>query len=247
MSRSADLSMLHLGIVTPMANEAPTAVEFVEEVLDACISRGFAAVTLFVVVDTASHDETRTLLEEHATRRPQLRVVWAPESRGVADAYVRGYREALAAGCDWILEIDAGFSHDPRQIGTFLDELAAGRDCVFGTRFAAGGSNAGTLRRRAISRGGTALANLLLGTRLTDMTGGFELFTREALEQVMAKGIRSTGPFFQTEIRTHCRNLRHVEVPIAYDAASHRVGGRAIREALANLARLFYLRLAGQL
>jgi dolichol-phosphate mannosyltransferase len=98
-----------------------------------------------------------------------------------------------------------------------------------------------------ISRGGTALTNVLLGTRLTDMTGGFELFTRDALEHAIAKGIRSKGPFFQTEIRTHCRNLRHVEVPIAYDAASHRVGSRAVGEALANLARLFCLRLAGQL
>jgi dolichol-phosphate mannosyltransferase len=241
------LDALQLGIVCPMANEEATAVAFVDEVLRECARQGFVGATFFAVVDLVSRDRTRALLDDHARRRPGVRVVWAPETRGVADAYVRGYREALDSGCDWILEIDAGFSHDPREIGKLVAAMAAGNDCVFGTRFATGGSNAATFRRRVISRGGTALTNVLLGTRLTDMTGGFELFTRDALEHAIAKGIRSKGPFFQTEIRTHCRNLRHVEVPIAYDAASHRVGSRAVGEALANLARLFCLRLAGQL
>lgn len=246
-STAPGYSGLHLGVVCPMANEAATAVRFVDAVLTECRRYGFAAITLFAVVDTVSRDSTRSLLETHRTSRPQLQVVWAPEASGVADAYVRGYREALAAGCDWILEIDAGFSHDPAEIGRLLDAMAGDRDCVFGSRFADGGDNLGALRRRVISRGGTALANLLLGTRLSDMTGGFELFTRATLETILAKGIRSTGPFFQTEIKTHCRELRFAEVPIHYNAPSHDVGIRAIREALANLARLFCLRLVGAL
>jgi hypothetical protein len=165
----------------------------------------------------------------------------------VADAYVRGYREALAAGCDWILEIDAGFSHEPSDIGTFLEAMAEGRDCVFGSRFGAGGRNLGTRRRQLISRGGTALTNALLGTELTDMTSGFQLFTRATLETILAKGISSKGPFFQTEMKIHCRNLRLVEIPIRYNAGSHRVGRRAITESLVNLSRLFRRRLAGDL
>ncbi len=122
-----------------------------------------------------------------------------------------------------------------------------GRDCVFGTRFAGGGTSRATVRRRAISRGGTLLTNALLGTRLSDMTGGFELFRRGALQAVLERGIRSKGPFFQTEVKVHCRKLRVAEVPIHYDAASHPVGRVALREALANLAWLFGRRLAGSL
>jgi dolichol-phosphate mannosyltransferase len=125
--------------------------------------------------------------------------------------------------------------------------MAGGRDCVFGSRFVAGGRNGGTLRRRVVSRSGTALANFLLGTELTDMTSGFELFTRSALEAVLAKGISSKGPFFQTEIKTHCRNLRVAEVPIQYDAGSHTVGSRAIAESLLTLGKLFRRRLAENL
>ena len=126
-----------------MANEASTAVAFVDRVLDACASFAFASVTLFVVFDQVSRDGTRGLLEAHALDHPELQVVWAPECLGVADAYVRGYREALAAGCDWILEIDAGFSHDPSEIGSFLAAMP-GNDCVFGSRFAKGAANLGT-------------------------------------------------------------------------------------------------------
>ncbi len=237
---------LRLGVVTPMANEEQTAVEFVDRVLSACATFSFASVRLFVVLDNVSRDATRGLLEAHSRERPELQVIWAPECRGVADAYLRGYRESLAAGCDWILEIDAGFSHDPGEIGSLLSAMP-GNDCVFGSRFTQGAANLGTPWRRTVSRGGTLLTNVVLGTHLTDMTGGFELFSRDALEHVLARGIRSRGPFFQTEIKVHCRDLAITEVPIHYDSSSHRVGGRAIGEALANLGRLAGQRLAGAL
>ncbi len=242
-----DLAGLRLGIVCPMANEARSAVRFVDAVLAECGRYEFDSVTFFVVLDTVSRDDTRDLLEDHSLLRPQLRVVWAPETRGVAEAYVRGYREALAAGCDWILEIDAGFSHDPRSIGAFFEAMATGKDCVFGSRFGGGGQNLGTVRRRAISRGGTALANLLLGTRLSDMTSGYELFSRATLEAILANGIRSKGPFFQTEIKAYCKDRRFAEIPIRYDAGSHGVGTAALAESLLNLARLFRRRLSGEL
>jgi dolichol-phosphate mannosyltransferase len=239
---------VELGIVCPMANEAASAVAFVDAVLAECRRYPFGSVRLFVVVDTVSRDETRELLERHQELCSELRVVWAPESRGVADAYVRGYREALAHGSDWILEIDAGFSHAPTDIGKFVETMASSAaDCVFGSRFITGGANRGTLRRRLISRGGTALTNTLLGTRLTDMTSGFQLFTRAALEDVLAHGIRAKGPFFQTEMKTFCRHLRVAEIPIEYNAGSHRVGRRAITESLINLCGLFRRRLAGEL
>ena len=110
---------------------------------------------------------------------PRLRVVWAPENQCVVDAYVRGYREALIAGVDWILEIDAGFSHQPQDIPQFFDTMLQGYDCVFGSRFMPGGRfSGGSLKRYLISRGGSVLANLVLGTKETDMTSGFELFSR---------------------------------------------------------------------
>ncbi|MBV9928938.1 MAG: glycosyltransferase [Acidobacteria bacterium] len=226
-----------------MANERDSAEAFVREVLAACEPFRFKSVTLFAVLDRVSRDGTLDLLRELETALPQLRVVWAPENRCVVDAYLRGYREALDSGCDWVLEIDAGFSHQPSDIPLFFEKMSEGHDCVFGTRFAHGGRiTDSSLKREVISRGGTLLTNALLGTRLTDMTSGFELFSRAALEEVLRRGVNSRGHFFQTEIKAHCHGRRVAEVPIHYRAASDSVNRGVLKDAFVNLWRLFRAR-----
>jgi dolichol-phosphate mannosyltransferase len=236
-------SGVHLGVVCPMANERDSAEAFVREVLSACAPFRFKSLTFFAVLDRVSRDGTLDLLRGLETTLPQLRVVWAPENRCVVDAYLRGYREALDAGCDWVLEIDAGYSHQPADIPAFFEKMSEGFDCVFGTRFAHGGRiTESALRRKVISRGGTLLTNLLLGTRLSDMTSGFELFSRAALEGILRKGVNSRGHFFQTEIKAHCHGLRVAEVPIHYRAASDSVNHNVLKDAFVNLWRLFRAR-----
>lgn len=244
--RNSALADVFLCVVCPMANEAETAQRFVDEVLEQC--NGTRATVLIAVLDRASTDNTRELLEEHARNEPRLRVIWAPENRSVAEAYIRGYREALALQPDWILEIDAGFSHQPNEIPRLLAKMTEGYDCVFGSRFCDGGSiSESSFSRYWLSYGGTLVSNVLLGTKLRDMTSGFQLFTRAALQMILHRGIQSRGPFFQTEMKTYCRNLRVVEVPISYRAASHGVRGAALGDAWRNLSRLFRMRLAGTL
>jgi len=231
-----------------MANERETAEDFVLALLLKCRDFGFGSLRLFVIVDNKSNDGTRQLLESLEERNPQLRLVWAPQNRCVVDAYVRGYREAIAAGCDWILEIDGGYSHQPEDLPPFFSKMSEGYDCVFGSRFCDGGRISETsLKRRILSGGGTFLTNLLLGTKLRDMTSGYQLFTRAALQSVLNRGIHSRGHFFQTEMKVYCRNFAVAEVPIHYRAASESVNPRAVRDALANLWRLLRLRLAGNL
>ena len=248
VSKLSQPSEIHLAIVCPMANEEDCAAEFVDQVLAQTATRGFKSVKFFAILDRKSSDGTREILERLAQTSPALQVIWAPENRCVVDAYVRGYREALSADADWILEIDAGFSHQPADISQFFDKMAEGYQCVFGSRFCRGGSMAETaLSRRIISRGGTILSNLFLGTELADMTSGFELFTRDSLQHVLDRGIRSRGPFFQVEVKTYCRRFRITEVPIQYRAASHQVGKAALKDSFTSLWRLFRLRLQGSL
>lgn len=235
-----------LGIVCPMANERSAAVEFVNAVLEEC--KNFKSVKFFAIFDNACKDGTFDLLKQWQDKPHQLQLVWAPEDRCVVDAYIRGYREALAAGCNWILEIDAGFSHQPTEIPQFFEKMAQDYDCVFGSRFCKGGKfTDAPLGRYIISRCGSTLTNILLGTRLKDMTSGFELFTSSALQKVLDKGIQSRGHFFQTEIKAYCRNLRSAEVPIHYRSPSQNVTTGVVMDAFKNLFRLFKKRLAGDL
>jgi dolichol-phosphate mannosyltransferase len=237
-----------LGIACPMANERDNAIAFVEAVLKVSRPFHFRQMKFFAIFDRVCTDGTYDLLCQYAQKVPELEVVYAEENRCVVDAYMRGYREALAAGSDWILEIDAGFSHHPEDIPRFFEKMAEGYDCVFGSRFCPGARYEETsLKRRLLSRGGTWLNNVLVGTRLNDMASGFELFSSEALTAILQKGVRSRGPFFQTEIRTFAHALNIVELPIQYGAASHSMRMREIRDAFAGLGRLFHLRIKGEL
>ena len=208
-------ALSQLAIVCPMANEEKTAHAFAKAILTNATR--FRHVRLFVILDHTSKDQTRDLLLEMAHEEHRLYVIWAPDNRNVVDAYVRGYREAIETGFEWILEIDAGFSHDPADLSKFLEKIDDGYAAIFGSRFCDGGCIVDTaLKRKFISKWGTALVNAVLGTRLSDMTSGYQLFRRETLIYVLERGIRSNAHFFQTEMKVHCRNMRLAEVPIRY-------------------------------
>jgi len=217
-----------------MANEESTVEEFLSRVLAQLISTD----RVFCVLDTASRDHTRQLVERKSEQDNRVTLIWAPENRSVVDAYFRGYREAVAARCAWILEMDAGLSHSPEQIPRFIAAMESGADYAGGSRFMPGGSHSGSWYRYAVSRGGTFLTNFLLGTRMRDMTSGFECFTRQALSAVLNRGVTSRAHFFQTEIRSMMHEWKWVEVPIDYAAPSSAVGRAQLVESLRILFAL---------
>lgn len=247
MNSNPQLSDYSLAITSPMANERDSAVAVVKGFLEAAAP--FRRATFIAVLDKACTDGTVDVLRDFAKTEPRLKVVYAPENRNGIEAYLRGYKEALALDdADWILEVDAGFSHRPEDLKNFFPAMLAGNDAVFGTRFARGGKMLGCpLSRRLISQGGTWLANLLLGTRLSDMTSGYEMFRRKALAYVMARGVQSRGHFFQTEIKAYCHKFRIAEALIVYSNASASISGKILNDAFHHLWRLFKLRLQGKL
>ena len=229
-----------------MANEGAAAVDFAKAVLQQ-FSVAYP-VTLFLIFDNANRDDSLDRVREYSLLEPRIHIVWAPENRNVVDAYVRGYREAVRAKCDWILEIDAGFSHQPEEIPRFLSLLDKGYDCIFGCRFMPGGKMEDpSYKRYAISRAGSILTNVLIGTKLRDMTSGFEMFSRSTMEMLLRRGIQSKAHFFQTEIKVYCQHLQSVEVPITYRSPSPRLGSKALKDALRQLWRLTKLSRAGEL
>jgi dolichol-phosphate mannosyltransferase len=227
-----------LGVVVPLANEEDTIREFLQRVTQQLLAQD----QLFCVLDNMCKDQTRIIVEEWSRKDARVVLVWAPENRCVVDAYVKGYRAALAAGCDWILEMDGGMSHRPEEIPRFVEQMEAGYDYVGGSRYLKGGAHASPVSRILISRGGSVLANLVLGTKMTDMTSGFECFTRRALEHVLRRGIMSRANFFQTEIRFMMHAFRWKEVPIHYSNSKSSLGRSALPEALRNLWKLRRMR-----
>lgn len=229
-------------MVIPLANEEQTIDELLRRVLNQLGPDD----RIYCVVDHASRDATRARIEQASNADRRIVCVWAPENRSVVDAYFRGYREALAAGCKWILEMDGGLSHLPEQIPQFVQAMQSGYDYAAGSRFIRGGRFQGMLSRWVVSKGGTLLSNLLLGTRMKDMCSGFECFTHEALSHVVKIGVRSRANFFQTEIRFMLREWNWIELPITYHAPPKFVPNGAVVESLRTLWSLRQRERAGR-
>lgn len=223
-----------LGVVVPLGNEEDTIEIFLERVCRQIQEND----RVFCVLDNVSTDGTRGIVEAYGERDARVLLVWAPENRSVVDAYFRGYEAALAANCAWILEMDGGLSHLPEEIPRFLKAMSTGIDFAAGSRFTNGGSHRGSVYRYLVSRGGTLLANWVLGTRMSDMTSGFECFTHEALQCVVEQGVESRAHFFQTEIRYMLHDWDWIEIPITYANPSKGVGSASLKESLRNLWHL---------
>ncbi len=231
--------------MVPVANEEADFADFIRVFSGVLDFVGSGRV--YLVVDTVSKDRTLELCTALSKMDARYVMIWAPENRNVVDAYMRGFREALANGHDYIIEIDAGLSHDPRAIPMFLRVLTEGNECAFGSRYMNGGSMSDSpLGRRILSKGGTLAAQWLLGARMADMTSGFQGFHRDILARLAAYPLLSRAHFYQTEVRHLLRKTRWMEVPIHYRAPSPRVSKNAIRNSIDVLFHYFRKRLAGQ-
>lgn len=232
-------------IVVPMANEEADFQPFIETVHIAISELGSGKV--YLIVDNASRDRTLELCREVSAKDSRYVTVFAPKNRNLVDAYVKGLTVAYSRGHDAVIEMDAGLSHDPRAIPIFLSALSEGNECVFGSRTIRGGSMGNSpLQRRMLSRIGTLLANLLLGTTLYDMTSGYQGFSRDVVGRIIQYDLRSKAHFYQTELRYLLRNRRICEVPIHYTSPSPRVSKLAIQNAYQTLFYYFFLRLIGK-
>lgn len=222
--------------VVPLANESDGFVTFASNVAKVMDELGSGHV--FLVIDGASKDNTRALIQELAARDDRFEEIWAPENRNVVDAYLRGFRASLDAGYELTIEMDAGMSHDPAAIPMFLRVLHEGNECAFGSRYINGGSMVDSpWKRRLLSKGGTIVARLLLGVKLHDLTSGFQGFHRDVLTRLLAYPLKSKAHFYQTEVRYLLRHTRLIEVPIHYRAPSPRVSSGAIKN---SVSVLFY-------
>ena len=218
-------------VIVPMANESndfkdlSTVLTFVLDKLESG--------KVYYVVDDASKDNTRELCEGLSATDNRFITVYAPENRNVVDAYLSGYKTALSNNHKFIIEMDAGLSHDPRAIPMFLRVLNEGNECAFGSRNINGGSNADSpFKRRFISTFGTYLANIFLGTNMSDMTSGFQGFHSNVVRAFLEYGLKSKAHFYQTELRYLLRKTRYMEVPIHYRAPSPSVSEKAMKNSL---------------
>ncbi|WP_018343064.1 glycosyltransferase [Cytophaga aurantiaca] len=231
-------------VIIPMANEEldfEPFIQLLQNVLDK-----LACGTVYFIVDDVSKDNTLKLCKELSESDARFITVYSPENRNVVDAYMKGYRVAYDNNHTLIIEMDAGLSHDPRALPMFIRVLNEGNECAFGSRFINGGSTADSaFNRKFLSKVGTQLSNMLLGTSMNDMTSGYQGFNKNVVEQFIKYPLKSKAHFYQTEIRYLLRKKRYMEVPIHYRAPSASVSKKAITNSISTLWYYFIQRLKG--
>jgi dolichol-phosphate mannosyltransferase len=200
-------------LVLPTYNEAENIEAFV-----AAVRGKLPAAARVLIVDDNSPDGSGEIADRLAAEHENVEVLHRPRKEGLGPAYIAGFKRALAGGADLVLEMDSDFSHDPAYLPRLL-EAARRADLVIGSRYVAGGGigDWGPLRR-AISRGGSAYARLVLGVGVRDLTGGFKCFRREVLEAIDLDAVQARGYAFQVEMTYRAIQLGFsvAEVPIVF-------------------------------
>lgn len=222
-------------IVMPVANEESTIGATIKEILD----YHYDNLYLYPVIDSYSKDKTEEIIRSFEAKTDKVKCIFFEKSTGVISCYLEGYRQALNDGAERVIEMDGGGSHLPKELPQFIKALNEGYQCVWGSRFMPGGGmEHDPLYRKILSSGGTILSNIVLGTKLKDMTSGYEAFQREVLEQFDFDKFLSTGHMYQTEMKYYCRDFTYKEVPIHYIAGKSSLKWKSVKEALIILFKL---------
>jgi dolichol-phosphate mannosyltransferase len=208
---------MKLMVVVPTYNEAENLPALATE-LFALPVEGLE----LLVVDDHSPDGTGQVADALAEGHPErFHVIHRTGRRGLGLAYRDGFRRAMEAGADMIVQMDADFSHSPAYIPQFLKEIRAGYDVVVGSRYVPGGrlEEQWSLGRFLLSWwANSAYARPILGLKVKDATSGFKCWRRTALSGIDLDSIRSNGYVFQVEMAYVCQRLgyRVLEFPIYF-------------------------------
>jgi len=176
-----------------------------------------------LVVDDSSPDGTGDWVRTRAASEPRLKLLARPGKQGQGSAVVAGLRYAVEQGYDYVVTMDADFSHHPRYIPRLLQGLMAGGeqafDVMIGSRYVPAGRVEGwPLRRRLMSRAVNVYTRLLLRMRTRDCSGGFRGYRVARLAELDFGDLVSTGYSFHEEFlwRVMRHGCRVGETPIVF-------------------------------
>jgi dolichol-phosphate mannosyltransferase len=205
-----------------------------------------------LVMDDNSPDGTGQAVKRMMESEPRIRLIERPRKMGLGSAYVTGFKYALENGFDYVLEMDADFSHNPNDIPRLLEE-AKTKDLVIGSRYCQGVNIVNwPFKRLLISYFASKYVRVITGMPVKDPTGGFKCFNRRVLETIDLDRILSDGYAFQIEMnfRAWVKGFRVHEIPIVF---TERVNGvskmsrEIVWEAAWMVWRLHIMKLLGKL
>jgi dolichol-phosphate mannosyltransferase len=172
-----------------------------------------------LVVDDQSPDGTADAVEELGRKLGRIHLLRRGPKQGIGPAYRAGFKRALELGAEFIVQMDADFSHPIASLPDLFDNAKREYDVVLGSRYMDGITVVRwPIERLLISYFGNTYVRMLTGLPVRDTTGGFKCWRRAALAAIDLDEVRSNGYSFQIEMtyRAWCKRMRILEVPIIF-------------------------------
>ena len=224
--------MLRIAIAIPTYNEAKNVGDLLTRIHEVCSPEADVDVTA-VVLDDSSPDGTAQIVEaladSLATDNFRVRVI------------------LVAENFDYVLQMDADLSHDPIYISEFLAEARRGTDLVVGSRYIHGGGTPDwTWNRKFLSRGGNIYARLVLSRKISDYTGGFNMYSAKLLQKIHPEEITANGYGFIIEVKYRALRASQSlsEIPIVFLDRTHGVSKMPSGTLLRNFALVLRIKSA---
>ncbi len=199
-------------IVIPTYNEALNVERLVKE-----IRRHVPEISI-LFVDDNSPDGTADIIKRMQQEDERILLLQREKKEGLGRAYIAGFRMALEKGFDYIFEMDADFSHDPKELPNFLKEMQE-NDLVIGSRYIKGVNVINwPLKRLLLSYFANYYSRVITGVPINDCTGGYKCFRREVLQAIDFDRIKSNGYAFQIELNVKAwkKGFKIKEIPIIF-------------------------------
>jgi dolichol-phosphate mannosyltransferase len=224
-------------VVIPTYNERDNLERLARQLL------GVDQAIQLLVVDDNSPDGTGKVAEELAAETGRVSVLHRAGKLGLGSAYREGFARALEMGADYVVQMDADFSHDPSILPLFFEKMQE-HDVVIGSRYLNGVSVVNwPLRRLMLSYFASVYTRVITGLTISDCTSGFKCFRANTLRGINLSSVRSDGYSFQIEMNFRCveRGFKVAEVPIIFidrHAGSSKMSKRIVREAVLMVWKL---------
>jgi len=201
-------------VIIPTYNERGNITELLPAILQAD-----GRFHVLIVDDNSPDNTARAVLDLKRDKYPeQIHLYSRPGKLGLGSAYVYGFKWGLERGYDFIIQMDADWSHNPEDLKSML-QAAENFDFVIASRYVKGGGTLNWgLARKFLSRFASIYSQIILGSDFADFTGGFNGWSAKLLQAIEVDSLRSDGYSFQVELKYLADKLgyRHVEIPITF-------------------------------
>lgn len=233
-------------VIVPTYNELENIPKIISEVLDQDESIDI------LIVDDGSPDGTGKFVEDEMKKNDRIHLLKREKKMGLGTAYIAGFKYALQNNYDFIFEMDADFSHDPKELKNFLKAIRE-NDLVLGSRYINGVRVLNwPMARLLLSFFASIYTRIITGMPIKDATGGFKCFRKKVLEAIDLNRVKSNGYSFQIEMtfKAYAKGFKIKEIPIVFIdrvKGKSKMSKKIVREAVTMVWKLRLQQIFGKL